>query len=59
MDLLITLVVALLVIGLLLYLISLAPIDARIRNAITAIVIVFVIIWLIQRLGLLANLNIR
>lgn len=48
LALLITVVIVLLVVGLVLYLMNLAPIDARIKQAIVAIVIVFVIIWLLM-----------
>jgi len=54
---LVTVVVVLLIVGLILYLMNLAPIDARIKQAITAIVIVFCIIWLLYMLmpGLLVR----
>lgn len=47
LSILITVVVVLLIVGLVLYLMNLAPIDPRIKQAITAIVIVFCIIWLL------------
>lgn len=46
----IELIVALLVVGLVLFLITLVPIDSRIKLAIQAIVIVFAVIWLLRRL---------
>lgn len=51
---LVGLVVALIIVGLLLYLIQLLPIDAVIKQIIYVIVIVAVILWLISALGLLA-----
>lgn len=46
----IELIIALLVLGLVLYLVSLTPIDARIKMAIYAIAIIFAVIWLLRRL---------
>jgi hypothetical protein len=48
MDLLISLVVVLIVIGLLLYLLNLLPLDPQIRVIIHAVVIIFVILWLLS-----------
>lgn len=42
------LIIPLIVIGLVLYLVTLLPIDERIKTAINAIVIVVVIIWLLR-----------
>jgi len=50
---LIGLIVTLIIVGLLLYLINMLPIDATIKNIIYVLVIVFVILWLISSLGLL------
>lgn len=47
---LLSLLIVLIVIGVVLYLVSLIPMDARIRTAITVIAIAFVVIWLIQAL---------
>lgn len=49
---LISLVIALLIIGLILYLIQLAPIDAKIKNIIYVVVVIFVIIYLLQSLAI-------
>lgn len=48
----ITLLVSLIVIGLVLYLVSTLPIDARIKNIIHVIVVVLVILWLLETFGL-------
>jgi len=47
---LLSLLIVLIVIGVVLYLITLIPMDARIKTAITVVAIAFVIIWLIQAL---------
>lgn len=44
---LIGLVVILIVIGLVLYLLDLLPLDAKIRSLIRIVVVVFVILWLL------------
>jgi len=49
---LVGLIVVLIIIGLLLYLVSMLPIDATIKNIIHVLVIVFVILWLLSALGL-------
>ena len=54
---LISLLVYLIVIGLLLYLVGLLPIDATIKRIIQIVVLVVVILWLVQALGLLAGLG--
>ena len=55
-----SLIIALVVVGLLLYLLNLLPIDGTIKTIIRVVVIVFLIIWVIQSLGLLSSLdNIR
>lgn len=55
---LIGLLILLIVIGLILYLINLLPIDARIKSVCYVVVVVFVIIYLLQMLGLIAGLNV-
>lgn len=52
---LVGLIVFLIVIGLLLYLIQLLPIDATIKQIIYVIVIVAVILWLLSAVGLFAS----
>ena len=54
---LLTLILYLIIIGLLLYLVDLLPIDARIKRVIQIVVVVFVIVWLLQALGVLAGLD--
>lgn len=54
---LISLIVYLIVIGLLLYIVGLLPIDATIRRVIQIVVLCVVIIWLLESLGLIANLG--
>lgn len=54
---LVSLIVFLIIIGLLLYLVNMLPIDGTIKNIIYVVVIVFVIIWLLQNLGLLGSLE--
>lgn len=59
---LIEIVIALLIVGLVLYLIDFIPIDGTIKQVIRVVVIVFVIIWLLQALvggGSLNFLRIR
>lgn len=52
-----SLIIALIVVGLLLFLVNKLPLDATIKQIIWVIVIVFIIIWLIQSLGLLSGLD--
>ena len=49
----ISIIVTLIVIGLLLYLIGLIPMDSTIKQIIRVVVIIAVIVWLVQSLGLL------
>lgn len=48
---LIEIVIGLIVIGLLLYLVQMLPIDPAIRQIIRAVVIIAVIIWLLRLVG--------
>ena len=48
---LISILVALVVIGVILYLLNLIPMDGTIRTIIHVIVVLFVILWLLQMLG--------
>jgi len=50
---LVSLLVTLILIGVLLYLIQLIPMDATIKQIIYVLVVVVVILWVIQQLGLL------
>ena len=50
-------IVTLIVIGLVLYLIDLIPMDGTIKQIIRIIVIIAVVIWLLQVFGLIGYLN--
>ena len=53
----ISIIVALVVVGLLLYLIDIIPMDGTIKQIIRLIVIICVIVWLLQAFGLIGSLN--
>jgi hypothetical protein len=50
-------IVTLVVIGLVLYLIDLIPMDGAIKRIIRIIVIIAVVVWLLQAFGLIGSLN--
>jgi hypothetical protein len=54
---LIGIIVTLVVIGLLLYLVDLIPMDGTIKQIIRIIVIIAVVIWLLQVFGLMGSLS--
>jgi hypothetical protein len=54
---LISIIVSLAVVGLLLYLVDLIPMDGTIKQIIRVLVIVVVIVWLLQSFGLLSSLG--
>ncbi|MEO6817883.1 MAG: Thivi_2564 family membrane protein [Edaphobacter sp.] len=54
---LISIIVTLIVIGLLLYLIGLIPMDGTIKQIIRVVIIIAVIIWLLQSFGLLGSIG--
>jgi hypothetical protein len=54
---LVGIIVTLVVIGLLLYLIDLIPMDGTIKQIIRIIVIIAVVIWLLQAFGLIGSLS--
>jgi len=54
---LISIIVTLVVIGLLLYLVDLIPMDGTIKQIIRIIVIIAVVVWLLQAFGLIGGLN--
>jgi hypothetical protein len=54
---LISIIVTLVVIGLVLYLIELIPMDGTIKQIIRVIVIIGVVIWLLQSFGLIGSVN--
>jgi hypothetical protein len=53
------LIVALIIVGLLLYLVSTLPIDATIKTIIRAVVIVAVVLWLLEALGIFGSLGLN
>jgi hypothetical protein len=54
---LVGIIVTLVVIGLLLYLVDLIPMDRAIKQIIRIIVIIAVVVWLLQAFGLIGSLN--
>lgn len=54
---LISIIVTLIVIGLLLYLIGLIPMDGTIKQIIRVVIIIAVILWLLQSFGLLGSMG--
>jgi hypothetical protein len=58
---LVTVIVVLLVVGVLLWLVnSYIPMDGKIKSILNAVVVIFVVLWLLQTFGLLDQLrNIR
>jgi hypothetical protein len=54
---LVGIIVTLVVIGLLLYLVELIPMDRAIKQIIRIIVIIAVVVWLLQAFGLIGSLN--
>lgn len=56
---LIAIVVVLLVVGVALYLIGMIPMGTRMHTIIRVVVILFVVIWLLQALGLLPGAGIK
>jgi len=52
------LIIVLVVVGVALWLInSYIPMDAKIKTILNVVVVIFVIVWLLQALGLIAYLN--
>ena len=57
---LLSLILALIVIGVLLWLVNTyVPMDGKIKNILNIVVVIFVVIWLLQGLGLLGSLRIN
>lgn len=52
-------IVVLLVVEVALYLLSMVPMDANIRKIIQVLVILFVVLWVLQALGLLPDMGLR
>jgi hypothetical protein len=55
---LVSIIVALIVIGVLLYLIGMIPMDGTIKHIIRLVVLFVVVVWLLQSFGLLGSLGI-
>ena len=53
----ISIIVALVVIGLVLYLIDIIPMDRTIKQIIRIIVIIAVVVWLLQAFGLIGSIS--
>lgn len=57
---LLSLLITLVVIGVVMFLINQIPMDARIKNIIYVLAILFIVVWLLQSLGVLGNFgNVR
>lgn len=57
---LVQVIVTLVVVGVLLYLVNLIPMQSTIKSIINVIVVIFVVLWLLQVFGLISSLsNIR
>ena len=57
---LVHIVVVLIVVGVLLWLVNTyIPMDGKIKQILNIVVVIFVIIWLLQGLGMLGSLRIR
>ena len=54
---LIHILVYLVIIGLVVYLIDLIPMDGTIKNIIRGIIIVAVVVWLLQQFGFIGSVN--
>jgi hypothetical protein len=54
---LVSIIISLVVIGLLLYLVELIPMDRTIKQIIRIIVIIAVVIWLLQAFGLIGSIS--
>jgi hypothetical protein len=55
----IQILIVLIIVGVVLYLINLIPMDATIKKVIYVLAILFVILWLLQSFGLLTGLHFR
>ncbi len=55
---LMSIIIALIVVGVLLWLVnSYIPMDRKIRNILNAVVVIIVVLWLLQAFGVLGPLN--
>jgi hypothetical protein len=55
---LVSIIITLIVVGLLLYLIGMIPMDGTIKQIIRVVVLIFVIVWLLQSFGVLGSLGV-
>lgn len=55
----IEIILTLVIVGVVLYLINLLPMDGTIKQIIRVLIILLVVIWLLQSLGILGSLRIR
>ena len=53
----VSIIVTLVVIGLVLYLINMIPMDNTIKQIIHAIIVVLVVVWLLQAFGLIGSIH--
>jgi hypothetical protein len=51
----IELIVALVIVGVLLYIVTLIPMDATIKKIITVVVILLVVLWILQAFGIIGG----
>ena len=56
---LIGLIGVLVIVGAVLYILSLVPIDATVRKIIYVLVILFVVLWLLQSFGLIGGMGLK
>ncbi len=54
---LIHIIVYLIIVGLVVYVIDLIPMDGTIKNIIRAIIVIAVVIWLLQQFGFIGSVN--
>ncbi len=53
----ISIIVALVIVGLVLYVVDIIPMDGTIKQIIRLIVIIAVVVWLLQAFGLIGSIN--
>ena len=55
---LVTVILVLITVGVLLWLVNrFVPMDSKIKSILNAVVVIFVVLWLLQAFGLLSGLN--
>ena len=55
----ISIILTLVIVGVVLYLLTLIPMDATIATVIRVVVVLFAIIWLVQSIGLIGGHSLR